>query len=388
MSILGQKIVVIGAGIGGLAVAQALALRGADVTVLEQAEAITEVGAGLQIAPNGLRVLAALGLGDAVAGAAVRGQAVSLRDTGGAEVVRLDLTRLGDSRYYFLHRADLIDILATGARDAGVKIRLLQQVAEVTPGPRPEVHLANGAHLQCDLVIGADGLHSKLRQALNGGDRPFFTRQVAWRAIVPNTVGAGPEARVHMGPGRHLVSYPLRGGEFVNLVAVEERKDWAEEGWNIRDDPAHLRAAFAGFGGDVPAMLALVDQVHLWGLFRHPVAEIWGRDNTALLGDAAHPTLPFLAQGACMALEDAWVLADCLSGHDSTAAALAAYGRKRIPRATRVINAASRNAWKYHLKPGPLRMAAHAALRLGGRVAPDRMMHQFDWLYEYDVTAG
>ncbi len=386
MSILGLRVAVIGAGIGGLAVARALALRGADVTVLEQAEAITEVGAGLQIAPNGLRVLAALGLEDAVAKAGVQGRAVSLRDTGGAEVLRLDLTRLADSRYYFLHRADLIDILADGAREAGVKIRLLQRVEEVTPGPRPEVHFANGASLQCDLVIGADGLHSKLRQALNGGDRPFFTRQAAWRAVIPNITGAGAEARVHMGPGKHLVSYPLRGGQFLNIVAAEERRAWADEGWSHTDDPANLRAAFAGFGGDVPSMLNAVETVHLWGLFRHPVAEIWGRDNTALLGDAAHPTLPFLAQGACMALEDAWVLAESLSGHDTVSAALSAYGRTRRPRATRVIDAASRNAWKYHLKFPPLRMAAHTALRLGGRFAPDRMMHQFDWLYEHDVT--
>ncbi|SEP55224.1 FAD-dependent monooxygenase [Thalassovita taeanensis] len=387
MSLLGLNTIVIGGGIGGLAVARALALRGADVTLLEQAEAITEVGAGLQISPNGVAVMRALGLAQDLARDAVRGRGVSLRDYRRGEVLHLDLGRVEDQDFYFVHRADLINILVAGAREAGVKIRLLQQVDRVLPGAPAQVELANGATLTADLVIGADGLHSRLRPALNGDDAPVFTGQVAWRAVVPNTDNRRPEAWVHMGPGRHMVSYPLRGGKDLNIVAVQERHAWADEGWNHADDPDNLRATFADFGAEAQAILSRVTDVQLWGLFRHPVARVWQRDQCALLGDAAHPTLPFLAQGACMALEDAWALADELARSDSIAAGLAAYQNRRAARARRVIDAANGNAWKYHLRPKPLRFAAHMALRLGGALVPGAMLHQFDWLYAHDETA-
>jgi len=386
MSLLGRKIAVIGGGIAGLAVSRALALRGASVTVLEQAPEITEVGAGLQISPNGFAVLDALGLGEDLVQAAVRGEAVSLRDYRKSEVVRLDLTRLENRNYFFVHRADLIDLLAAGARDAGVKIRLLQQVQDVIPGSPPTICLQNGSKLHPDLVIGADGLHSATRIALNGADNPFFTHQVAWRTVIPNSMGLGPVARVHMGPGRHLVSYPLRDGKDINIVAVQERRQWMEEGWHHTDSPENLRAAFAAFGPEVQEMLAQVSDVRLWGLFRHPVATRWYGENTVILGDAAHPTLPFLAQGASMGLEDAWALADELSTCDSINAGLVSYQNRRHARATKVINAATGNAWKYHLGFAPLRFAAHTALKLGGALMPDRMMHQFDWLYLHDET--
>jgi len=387
MSLDGQTCLVIGAGIGGLAVARALALRGANVTVLEQAEAIREVGAGLQISPNGFAVLRALGLAEALRGAGVQGEAVSLRDYRKGEVARLDLTRLDSRDYYFLHRADLIDILAEGARAAGGRIRLLQTVERVEPGPRPSVHLSNGAVLEADLVVGADGLHSKARQALNGAVAPFFTRQVAWRAVVPNEEGRGPDVRVHMGPMRHVVSYPLRDRRLLNVVAVQERAAWTAESWSQKDDPLSLRAAFEDFGPEVQGMLARIDEVYLWGLFRHPVAANWHGQGVAILGDAAHPTLPFMAQGACMALEDAWALAAALSGEGALEARLSAYQARRADRAKRVVDAASGNAWKYHLSFPPLRWAAHGLIRAGGRLAPARMMRQFDWIYGYDVTA-
>lgn len=380
------KVCVIGAGIGGLAVARALALRGADVSVLEQAHEISEVGAGLQISPNGFAVLRALGLDAALRVRAVQAEAVCLRDYRRGEVLRLDLGALDSQDYYFVHRADLIEVLAEGAREAGARIRLLQKVSSVEGGARPSVCLASGARTEADLVIGADGLHSVVRPVLNGISTPFFTRQVAWRATVPNLWDRGPEVQVHMGPMRHVVSYPLRGGALLNLVAVQERAAWTEESWSQRDDPVALRAAFGDFSADLRAMLDAVEEVHLWGLFRHPVARVWQRDGLALLGDAAHPTLPFMAQGASMALEDAWVLADALRDEASREAALDRYQARREGRAARVVGAASRNAWKYHLSFPPLRWAAHTALRAGGALAPDRMMRQFDWLYGHDVT--
>jgi salicylate hydroxylase len=386
MTLDGLNIAVIGAGIGGLAVARALCLRGADVTLLEQAPEISEVGAGLQISPNGFAVLRALGLDVPLVARSMQAQAVSLRDYQRGEVLRLDLAGLQDRNYHFIHRADLIDVLAEGAREVGVKVRLMQKVSAVEGGERPCVRMANDSRFDADLVIGADGLHSVVRRALNGTLAPFFTRQVAWRAVVPNLWGRGPEAQVHMGPMRHVVSYPLRGGTLLNLVAVQERAAWTEESWSQKDDPMALRAAFGDFGPEVQAMLAAVEEVHLWGLFRHPVAQVWQRDGLALLGDAAHPTLPFMAQGASMALEDAWVLVDALSAAEGLAEGLAAYQGRRDARVRRVVEAANRNAWKYHLSFPPLRWAAHTALRAGGAFARERMLRQFDWLYGHDVT--
>ncbi len=194
-----------------------------------------------------------------------------------------------------------------------------------------------------------------------------------------------------MGPGRHLVSYPLRGGTLRNIVAVEERDRWAEESWTLRDDSMDLRLAFAGFSPRVRGWLEQVEDPWLWGLFRHKVAETWvrpiGQGGVAILGDAAHPTLPFLAQGASMALEDAWVLADALARHDTTAAALAAYQATRKPRTTRIVAAATGNARAYHLSGLP-RVIGHAGLRLLGRVSPGGMLARYDWLYGHDVTAG
>ncbi|MBO9464500.1 FAD-dependent monooxygenase [Tropicibacter sp. R15_0] len=390
MAIAGQGITIIGGGIGGLTLALALRAKGAEVRVLEQADAIREVGAGIQVSPNGFAVLNALGLGDAFAKISVTGQAVSLRDyKAGREVTRLDLTGLPDPQSYrFVHRADLIELLATSVREAGVTLRLLQKAETVVPGPRPRVELANGDHVEDDLIIGADGLHSVLRPVLNGVAAPFFTGQVAWRAVVPNLMGHPPEARVHMGPGRHVVSYPLRGGEAVNLVAVEERRDWQAEGWSHIGDPAQLRAAFADFGGMVPEMLHAADRPGVWGLFRHNVARHWFGENVALLGDAAHPTLPFMAQGAVMAMEDAWVLADRLDRAEDVAQGLADYQNTRRDRVVKVVETANGNAWKYHLSNPLMRSAAHLGLGMMGRLAPGKMLSQFDWIYKHDVTAA
>ena len=394
MSLIGQPVTIIGAGVAGLALARALALRGAAVTVLEQADAIREVGAGLQISPNGAAVLRGLGLQAELDTASTRADAVALIDgPSGEGVTRLDLARLRPGQgYHLLHRADLIALLLTGAETAGVKLRLLSRVSEVDlSGPAPAVLLDNGERVDSPLVIGADGLHSKTRAALNGVETPFFTRQVAWRAVIPCEPGAAPVAEVNMGPGRHLVSYPLRGGSLRNIVAVEERDRWAEESWTLRDDAITLRVAFAGFSPRVRGWLDRVEDPWLWGLFRHQVAGVWvkpmGQGGVAILGDAAHPTLPFLAQGASMGLEDAWVLARALATHDHPAAALAAYQSLRKPRATRIVAAANANARAYHLSGLP-RMIGHTGLRLLGRLSPGTMLSRFDWLYDHDVTQG
>ncbi|MGR3660691.1 MAG: FAD-dependent monooxygenase [Paracoccaceae bacterium] len=371
--LIGQEITVIGAGIGGLACALALAGFGAQVRVLEQADAVTEVGAGLQISPNGVAVLDGLGLGDAARGLAVAAQAVCLRDyQAGALVLRLDLARYAKGQdFLLLHRADLIGLLYETALARGIKVELGRTVVA------GEID---------GLVIGADGLHSVVRRSLNAESEPFFTGQVAWRALVEATGDVVPEVNVFMGPGRHLVTYPLRGSSLINIVAVEERAEWVPEGWNEPGDPVDLRRAFAGFSPEMQHLLDRVEQVNLWGLFRHPVAKNWTGKQSAILGDAAHPTLPFLAQGANLALEDAWVLADCLAKM-ATPAALKTYQLRRKGRAIKVITAANANARNYHLSNPLMRGAAHALLRGVGALAPARVVSQFDWIYTHDVTA-
>ncbi len=394
MSLIGQAATVIGAGIAGLAAARALALRGAEVTVLEQAAALDEVGAGLQISPNGAAVLHALGLGPALRDAALRATGVRLCDgMSGAVVLHMDLARLRpDLGWHLVHRADLVALLGEGAREAGVTVTTNAQVHRVDLRQDRAVALTpDGRRVETSLLVGADGLNSVLREALNLGSAPFFTGQVAWRALIPGTPGDPPEVEVHMGPGRHLVSYPLRAGALRNIVAVEERREWTAEGWSHRDTPDALRLAFAEFCPRVRGWLDQVDETWLWGLHRHPVAPRWyqalPRGGAAILGDAAHPTLPFLAQGANMALEDAWVLAGQLARADTVAAGVAAYQAARRDRAVRIVAAADANARAYHLS-GVSRTLGHLGLRAVGAVAPGLMLRRFDWLYRHDVTKG
>ena len=365
----GRAVAVVGGGIGGLTAALACARRGASVTLHEQAPAFTEVGAGLQISPNGARPLEALGLGPALDRVSVRAEAVEPMDAiTGRRVTRFDLAGRDGPPYRFLHRADFIDVLAEAARDAGVTLVTGDRVEEM---PEAEV------------VIAADGLHSTFRTRLNPDSKPFFTGQVAWRAVVP-VAEAEPVARVWMAPGRHLVTYPLAGGR-LNIVAVQERREWAEEGWHHAADPATLRNAFAGLSGRLAGLLARVEEVAEWGLFRHPVAACWHDGaRLALIGDAAHPTLPFLAQGANLAVEDAWVLAACLDAAP-VAEALPRYQSLRRDRVVRAVTAANRNAVNYHLS-GLRRTLSHAVLRGVGALAPGLMTGRLDWLYDHDVT--
>lgn len=386
----GREAIVVGAGIAGLAAALALARRGAQVRLFEQAPALGEFGAGLQVSPNGAAVLAALGLAGQLARHAMAGAGAALREgRSGRELARIDTARpaAGGQGGWLFHRADLVSLLAGAARAAGVTVEVGRQVTAALPGARPVVAFADGGEAAADVVVGADGLHSVVRAALGPAPAARYTGQVAWRALIPGEPGAPALAEVFLGPGRHLVSYPLRGGSLRNLVAVEERRAWAAEGWHHRDDPAALRRAFAGFGGPVPRWLAAVSEVHLWGLFRHPVAARWGGGGVAILGDAVHPTLPFLAQGACMALEDAWVLAAALDAAGDRDARLAAYQRAREGRVRRVLAAADANARRYHLR-GPARLAGQLGLVLAGRLAPARLRAGYDWLYGHDVTAA
>ncbi len=397
MAVKGKSITILGAGIGGLTAAIALARRGARVTVLERAAKISEVGAGIQITPNATAVFAALDLEKRALRAATRLTAVELCDyRGGAPVMRLDMTaaRHGNAHPYLLfHRADLIEMLAASAKRHGVDVQTGKDVSGVAIGfDQVSLPLADGTQRSGKILIGADGLHSLTRQAIEKSGAARFTGQVAWRALVRAehvpAYDIPPVATIHMGRGRHLVTYPLRDGALINIVAVKEQKTWAEEGWNHLDDPQNLRREFADFSPYIKRLLSLCEHVHLWGLFAHPVAQQWSQGSAVILGDAAHPTLPFLAQGANMAIEDAWVLAEEMDRHDDLAQAFAAYEARRKSRTRRIVAAASGNSRIYHLSPTPLRLVAHQAMRLAERLAPAQVLGRYDWLYGHDVTAG
>lgn len=397
MGLAGRRIAVAGAGIGGLAAATALARRGARVRVFEQAQALGDVGAGVQVAPNGVAVLEALGLRAAAEARASLPQAIELRDfRSGRTVARAPLGARCVARhgrpYWQFHRADLLAVLAEGAIRAGVELCFGSRVVSARPGgDGVRLTCAAGVEHEVDLAVAADGLRSGLRAAHFGGAPARFTGHVAWRGLVEAArlpPGEFPDgACVTMGPGRHLVTYPLRGGRLINFVAVEARAAWTAEGWSARSDPALLRRAFAGWGGAAEALLAQVGETYLWGLFDHPPLPSWVRGRLVLLGDACHPMLPFLAQGATMALEDAWVLAAELDAAREVDQGLRAYQALRAPRTARVQRAAARNAWVYHLATPGLRQAAHLGIRGVARLAPDALLARFDWIYGENVTS-
>ena len=224
-----------------------------------------------------------------------------------------------------------------------------------------------------------------------GAWSPRFTGQAAWRGLVPAAAveGAGlaEGGSVFLGPGRHLVAYPLADGTVWNIVAVEARRAWTEEGWSTPADPDDVRRAFAGWCGPVTRLLGALEQTFLWGLFSHPPLPRWHAGRVALLGDACHPMLPFLAQGATMALEDAWVLASALDRTADVGHAFAHYEAQRKPRTTRVQQQSARNAWIYHAWP-PASWAAAAGMATVSRLPGGGLARPFDWLYGADVTAS
>ena len=354
----------VGGGVGGLATATALGRLGASVTLHERAPAFAEVGAGLQISPNGMRALAALGLGDTVRTMALRSAGVRLVD---AMSNRTIIEIAGDQPRYFIHRARLIEVLTMGAADAGVD---LVTGSECAPGDADS-----------DLVVGADGVRSIFRATLNPGAEAGYAGQVAWRAVIEDS-SAPQVAEIYLGPGRHLVTYPIADG-LRNIVAAEDRNDWTAEGWAIEDQPLNLRSAFARFPSHVQGWLEQVEKVFLWGLHLHPVADRWTDGRHALVGDAAHPTLPYLAQGANLALEDAIVLARAAAGPG-----LAAYETERRPRAQKVVAAAEANAWRFHISNPVIRKLAFAGLRVREQLRPGAAGAAFHWIWDYDPNSA
>ena len=391
------RIAISGAGIGGLSAALALLQRGFQVEVFEQARVFGEVGAGIQLSANGTRCLFALGLQQDVLRSASQPSAKEIRHWSSGNTWRLfdlgaeSVERYG-APYLMMHRADLHAVLVRHIR--AIRPEALHLGARLTAlaqdGAGVELRFEDGAVRHADVLIGADGVHSRVRQTLHGDDDPQYTGCMAWRGVIP--ASALPEhlrrpvGTNWVGPGAHVITYPLRNGELMNFVGIVERTAWQKESWTEQGTVDECRADFQGWHGDVLAMVEHLGQPYKWALMGRTPLPRWGRGRVTLLGDACHPTLPFLAQGAMMAIEDGVVLARCLDGcPDDPATALQRYERLRHERTSAIVMKSAENTKRFH-NPA-LASTEGAQSYIETEWAPDKVRARYDWLFKYDALS-
>ena len=385
-----MKIVIAGAGIGGLTAACCLLQQGHDVTILEAAPQLGEVGAGIQQSANAVKVLHHIGLKDELNVIGVKPGYYHFKTYDSGEIIQsIPLGKAHEERfgvpYYQLHRADLHRLLVRRVRELkSDAIQLNSAVTQYTQDDKGvSVSTANGDKYKCELLVGADGIKSNVRSQMLGEQPANFTGQVAWRVIVPthelprNFMEQTMD--VYCGPGAHAVIYYLKGGELVNFVGLVRHPDWNQEGWTIKSPWQDLKADFEGWH---PIIQTLIDQAdkdecYRWALNNRAELTTWRDGNVVLLGDACHPTLPYLAQGAAMAIEDGAVLSRCLSEFESLDKALHIYESHRKPRTTKIVNESTANATLFqHDSMAELKSAF-------SKRNMDKERTQ--WLYSYDA---
>ncbi|MEU0196490.1 FAD-dependent monooxygenase [Streptomyces afghaniensis] len=376
-----------GAGIGGLALAAALREAGVPCLVFEQSHRLAEVGAGLQLAPNAVRPLHRLGLGPALDTHAVRIEAMEFKRRTGRTVARTELglacELLFGAPYYSVQRAHLHEALR-GLNDPDA-LRLGHRLVHTEElDDRVRLLFADGTTHEADVVVGADGIHSVVREALIA-DRRVFSGLGVWRGLVPvarlSLAVREPRVRLWMGPGGHVVCYPVAAGELISFAATHSLVAPLAESWSATADPARLRGGFAGWDEAVEELFHAADHVRQWALHDREPLHRWATGRLTVLGDAAHPMLPFLAQGANQAIEDAMDLAACLarSRPETVPAALRLYQSLRAPRTTAIQRMSRDNAAALHLPEGPAQRerddALHRSAALRNRA----------WLYAYET---
>jgi salicylate hydroxylase len=387
-----MRISVIGGGIGGLAAALQLLKAGLDVHVYEQAERIGEIGAGIQISPNASRLLLRLNLGTAMDRVGIRPHAVHQRRWDDGRTLQLapigpEVEATFGAPYYHFHRGDLVSLLAEALAQerlhVGHKLVALDQNRESVIA-----RFNNGATAEADLLVGADGIHSRVRGLFFGPEKPRFTGCVAWRALVPaeriRHLEVETVSHNWMGPGGHVVHYWVSAGRMMNVVCVVEHGDWTKESWTDKGEVSDVLARYEGWHPTVRGLISAFPETFIWAL--HDRAELprWSAGRVALLGDACHPMLPMMAQGAAQAIEDGAALASLLKAMpDDIAGALARYEALRKPRATRLQQASAANRTRFHLPDGDAQRARDEALATSG----DRSIANIGWLYAHDAAA-
>lgn len=391
------RIVVAGAGIGGLATALALLQRGFDVEVYEQTEIFQDAGAGVQLAPDGTRLLISLGLQfelEAVVCEAAWKE-VRLWNTGEArrlfDLGRDSLERFG-APYWFVHRGDLHTVLLDAVRrHRSDAVRTGATAVGYRQDPDGvELELSDGRRVAGDVLVGADGVHSRLRAQMAGSGRAEFAGIIAWRGLAPMDrlpeELRQPVGTNWVGPGGHVITYPVRGGALLNFAGFAERDDWAVESWSVRGTREECAADFVGWHPLIHAVIASLEAPYKWALAGRAPLRTWTDGRVTLVGDACHPTLPFLAHGAIMALEDAIVLARCLEAHGaSPEQALTRYEGLRVERTSAIVEGSAANAKRFH-NPH-LANPETARTYLDEQWRPDLVRQRYDWLFEYDATA-
>jgi salicylate hydroxylase len=387
------RIAIIGGGIGGLAAAAFLRLAGLQAAVYEQASQLKEVGAGVVVAPNAARLLRQLGVLDELAAKAVRLETgwEFRRWQDGAVLSAEDLATECQRRFgehtYTAHRADLLDSLKTAVPMETVRLGM-RCVSLDEPGDGGPVILtfANGEKTEADVVIGADGIHSMIRAALTEPAPATFSGLCAFRALVPAEQAPAfsrrPAQTLWLGPGHHLVHYPVSAGRYVNLVAFAPAGDYTTESWTATATVAEFLAEFQGWDERLTALIRAAGTPGRWALLDRAPLTRWTRGAVTLLGDAAHPMFPFFGQGAAQAIEDAATLARCLSASPADApAALRRYEELRIPRTTRLQEVSHARASINHLPDGPAQQARDAGFSNVDPLAANA------WIYAHDAGA-
>ena len=393
--------IIAGAGIAGLTAAILLGRGGWRVTVLERAQTLEEAGAGLQLSPNATAIYRDAGILDRLLRFALSPEALSVRRArDGREIMNLQYGPLAELRWkaphIAIHRADLQRVLLeTASANPFVSLRTGVSVlgfASSASGVQAGA-IAGGENLRIDgdILIGADGLHSAVREKLGLGeaDRPVYSRRTAWRALLPAAEAPhhalALRTNLWLGANAHLVHYPLRGGDLVNIVAIIE-DGWTggetADFWQQNGDAKLIRLRFAGWHADARDLILSVREWKRWPLFDRSPAPRWSVERTVLIGDAAHPVLPFLAQGACLAVEDAAVLAKALAETNGNVnAAITQFERKRLVRAAEMRIASRRQGAIYHMS-GPMALARDLVM---SRIGRERLMSRLDWIYQYRV---